>query len=74
MFATELFNTEFMSFLNKNKKWMPSHFGSSHSWTVSFLHNIFVWSSSFTIDNHHVQKTILSKKYWEYSLSCVALY
>jgi len=29
-FASGVFKTEFMSFLDKNKKWMPSHLWSSH--------------------------------------------
>jgi len=30
-FPTGIFKTEFMSFLDKNKKWTLSHFWSSHS-------------------------------------------
>jgi len=30
-FATGIFKTELMSFVDKSKKWMPSHFWSSHS-------------------------------------------
>jgi len=30
-FAAGIFKTEFMSCLDKNKKWMPSHFWSSRS-------------------------------------------
>jgi len=30
-FATGIFKTEFMSFLDKNKKRMPNHFWFSHS-------------------------------------------
>jgi len=68
------FSKQFMSFLFKNKKWMPSHFSSSHSKTPRLLHNIFVWSGILKIESYQVQIPILYEKCWECPSSYIALY
>jgi len=73
-FATEIFKEEIMSFLDKRKKWMTSHFWFSHLQTLSILHNICVWSWTLKADNHQVQKPILFEKCWEGPSSCIVMY
>ena len=75
-FATGIFKTEFISFLGKIKKRMPSHIWSSHSQPLRLLHSIHVWNGILKIESHEVENPILFEKCWKCpssSLSCINL-